>query len=216
MGRTLKQTSLHPTFINLNISVLSLQHTQSQVPKIPFNFLGSCIHSVTSVPEGVLALTACKEKAVSFNFVAQFCRTFQVQIRFWVASQFFLCVALKWTQTLPPSEIPCLNHSNKKLTFLIWRPSCPKGCLWSTVLLSAFSSSSGHGGVQSEPLFLAPRMAAWRHLGVCLAVQLRNKRKLFWKHYLSFLGYCLFLNHPCLPQSVEPSTIGIIRRGKCV
>ena len=167
MGRTLKKTSLHPTFINLNISVLSLQHTQSRVPKIPFNFLGSCIHSVTNVREGVLALTACKEEAVSFNFVAQFCRTFQVQIRFRVASQFFLCVALKWTLTLLPSEIPWLNCSNKKLTFLVQKPSCPKACLLSMVLLSAFSSSSGHGGGQSEPLFLALRMAAWRHLGVC-------------------------------------------------
>lgn len=77
MGRTRRQTSLHPTFINSNISVFSLQHTQDQVPKIPFNFLGFYIHSVTTGPEGVLALKACKEKVVSLNVVVQFCRHFR-------------------------------------------------------------------------------------------------------------------------------------------
>lgn len=77
MGRTLKQISLHPTFINPNTSVLSLQHSQDHVPKIPLNFLGFYIHSVTTGPEGVLALKVCKEKAVSLNVVAQFCRHFR-------------------------------------------------------------------------------------------------------------------------------------------
>lgn len=77
MGRTLKQTSLHPTFTNPNISVLSLQHTQDQVPEIPFNCLGFYIHSLTTGPEGVLALKACKEKAVVLNVVAQFYRHFR-------------------------------------------------------------------------------------------------------------------------------------------
>lgn len=150
MRSTLKKTSLHPTFTNPNVSVLSLQHTQSQIPKIPFNFLGFYIHWVTSGPEVALALKACKEKAVSFNFCCPILQTFLVQIRFWVASHFFLHVVLKWTQTLPPSEIPWSNRGNKNLTFLIVRPISPKGhCSCPSLnhtTLFTFRSWGGVGG----------------------------------------------------------------------
>ena len=67
-----------------------------------------------------------------------------LQSQQWPVKSFSCYSAL--TLTLLPSEIPWLNCSNKKLTVLVQKPSCPKACLLSMVLLSAFSSSSGHGG----------------------------------------------------------------------